>query len=72
MSIAAITRLSPLGKILSALNFDVCGFSGVIIVVLNTNFKLVSFFTLSSTMDKTQVVKLQTSVVERQYWITTV
>jgi hypothetical protein len=44
MSTAAITRYNPLGKILSASNFDICGFTGVIFVVLNTNFKLVSFY----------------------------
>ena len=27
----------------SALNFDICGFTGVITVILNTNFKLLSF-----------------------------
>ena len=30
----------------SALNFDICGFTGVIFVVLNAKFKLVSFCTL--------------------------
>jgi hypothetical protein len=29
--------------ILSTLKFDICGFTGVIIVVINTNFKLVWF-----------------------------
>jgi hypothetical protein len=43
MSIAAIRRWSPLGKILSAWNFDTCGFTGVIIVVLKTNFKPACF-----------------------------
>jgi hypothetical protein len=40
---AAITRQDSLGKILSALSFDICGFRCVIFVVLNTNFKLVGF-----------------------------
>ena len=46
MSRAAVTRLKPTWQDFSASNFDICGFTGVIIVVLNTNFKLVSFCTL--------------------------
>jgi hypothetical protein len=46
MNRAAITRQSPQGKILSAWNFYICGFTGVIYVILNTDFKLVSFFTI--------------------------
>jgi hypothetical protein len=30
----------------AALHFDICGFTGVIIVVLNTKFELISFCTL--------------------------
>ena len=46
MSRATITRWSPHGKILSGYNFDISGFTDVIIVVLNTNFRLVSICTL--------------------------
>ena len=38
--------LKPTWQDFSALNFDICGFTGIIIVVLNTKFRLVSFCTL--------------------------
>ena len=38
--------LKPTWQDFSALNFDICGFKSVIIVVHNTKFKLVSFYTL--------------------------
>jgi hypothetical protein len=38
--------LKPTWQDFSARNFDICGFTGVIIVVLNTKFKLVSFCTI--------------------------
>ena len=38
--------LKPTWQDFSALNFDSCGFTGVIIVVLNTKFKLASIGTL--------------------------
>jgi hypothetical protein len=52
-SSGSLTRLTNahVDKILSVLNFDICGFTGVITVVLNTKFKLV-VFTLVSCMSQ--------------------
>jgi hypothetical protein len=38
--------LKPIWQNFSACNFDICGFTNVIIVVLNSKFKLVSFYKL--------------------------
>jgi hypothetical protein len=43
MSRAAV---KPTRQDFSVLNVGICGFTGVVIVVLNTKFKLVSFCTL--------------------------
>ena len=43
-TVASRDTLKPTWQDFSVLNFDICGFTGVIIiVVLNANFKLVSF-----------------------------
>jgi hypothetical protein len=41
---AAVTRYTPLGKTYWPAIFYICGFTGVIIAVLNFKFKPVNFF----------------------------
>ena len=48
---------------LSALNFDICGFTGVIFVVLNTKFELVSFKLIIAVFVKHFISRFQVSNV---------